>query len=41
MHAVSTSQIADILHFNDKILKSYVKIKLKRIQIVLYDHPSI
>ena len=41
MHALSTNQIADILHFNDKVFKSYVKIKLKSIQMVLYDHRSI
>ena len=28
IYAVSTNQIADILHFNNQVLKSYVKIKL-------------
>ena len=41
MHAVSTNQIADFLHFKIRFLKSYVKIKLKWIQMVLYDHRSI
>ena len=41
MHVVSTNQIAYILHFNDKVLKSYVIIKLKWIQMVLYDYRSI
>ena len=29
MHAVSTNQIADILHFNNKVFKKLRKIKLK------------
>ena len=41
MHAVSTNQIANILHFNDKVFKKHAKIELKWIQMVLYDHRSL